>query len=103
MALSTQPQGKLLDYEQYIDHQLSRTRRDRKSTRLNSSHQIISYAVFCLKKKNITSLSSQNTSQLTNLLTTWSRCRLPNISPCFNMIHSACRATDIMVVNTDKQ
>src|SRR5258708_10570436 len=25
-------------------------RRDRKSTRLNSSHQIISYAVFCLKK-----------------------------------------------------
>src|SRR5258708_13815162 len=24
---------------------------DRKSTRLNSSHQIISYAVFCLKKK----------------------------------------------------
>src|SRR5207244_10249918 len=27
---------------------------DRKSTRLNSSHQIISYAVFCLKKKNTT-------------------------------------------------
>src|SRR5258708_20389174 len=27
------------------------TDRDRKSTRLNSSHQIISYAVFCLKKK----------------------------------------------------
>src|SRR5258708_9422363 len=27
-------------------------RLDRKSTRLNSSHQIISYAVFCLKKKN---------------------------------------------------
>src|SRR5258708_30494587 len=27
---------------------------DRKSTRLNSSHQIISYAVFCLKKKNKT-------------------------------------------------
>src|SRR3954465_11413907 len=25
---------------------------DRKSTRLNSSHTIISYAVFCLKKKN---------------------------------------------------
>src|SRR5258708_13299386 len=28
---------------------------DRKSTRLNSSHQIISYAVFCLKKKKHTS------------------------------------------------
>src|SRR5258708_18812719 len=27
---------------------------DRKSTRLNSSHQIISYAVFCLKKKTST-------------------------------------------------
>src|SRR5207248_5007839 len=27
--------------------------RDRKSTRLNSSHRTISYAVFCLKKKNI--------------------------------------------------
>src|SRR5207244_12253579 len=27
------------------------SRPDRKSTRLNSSHQIISYAVFCLKKK----------------------------------------------------
>src|SRR5258708_24068322 len=26
---------------------------DRKSTRLNSSHQIISYAVFCLKKKRL--------------------------------------------------
>src|SRR5258708_24238281 len=29
-------------------------RQDRKSTRLNSSHQIISYAVFCLKKKKKT-------------------------------------------------
>src|SRR3712207_7723950 len=28
-------------------------RRDRKSTRLNSSHANISYAVFCLKKKNV--------------------------------------------------
>src|SRR5258708_31470452 len=30
---------------------IDRPLRDRKSTRLNSSHQIISYAVFCLKKK----------------------------------------------------
>src|SRR5438552_12778697 len=30
---------------------IARNRIDRKSTRLNSSHQIISYAVFCLKKK----------------------------------------------------
>src|SRR3712207_8932112 len=33
--------------------------RDRKSTRLNSSHANISYAVFCLKKKN-KSISSQS-------------------------------------------
>src|SRR2546422_5369079 len=32
---------------------------DRKSTRLNSSHGYISYAVFCLKKKKITSCKSQ--------------------------------------------
>src|SRR3712207_7104973 len=31
---------------------------DRKSTRLNSSHANISYAVFCLKKKTITQLIS---------------------------------------------
>src|SRR5436190_11101055 len=30
----------------------SRQSADRKSTRLNSSHTVISYAVFCLKKKN---------------------------------------------------
>src|SRR5437879_5473967 len=32
---------------------LQRFARDRKSTRLNSSHRCISYAVFCLKKKTI--------------------------------------------------
>src|SRR5947208_8612452 len=31
-------------------HHAAAARLDRKSTRLNSSHQIISYAVFCLKK-----------------------------------------------------
>src|SRR3712207_7543418 len=35
--------------------------RDRKSTRLNSSHANISYAVFCLKKKPIKSLSTHQT------------------------------------------
>src|SRR5947208_11525409 len=34
---------------------------DRKSTRLNSSHQIISYAVFCLKKKKKTK-KAENTN-----------------------------------------
>src|SRR5256885_2998534 len=47
----------------YLAHQALRERRppvrpqlgnrDRKSTRLNSSHLVISYAVFCLKKKNL--------------------------------------------------
>src|SRR2546429_4496074 len=36
-----------------VDENLSLDGLDRKSTRLNSSHGYISYAVFCLKKKNI--------------------------------------------------
>src|SRR5947207_11580776 len=32
---------------------------DRKSTRLNSSHTVISYAVFCLKKKKADSISTK--------------------------------------------
>src|SRR5256885_8012844 len=41
------------DDERVALSQMRRTiaRRDRKSTRLNSSHLVISYAVFCLKKK----------------------------------------------------
>src|SRR5258708_8526633 len=38
---------------------------DRKSTRLNSSHQIISYAVFCLKKKQSNS-SDDSVRVMTN-------------------------------------
>src|SRR5947207_5184034 len=45
--------------DHFLDHRKARQRRraagaqgrDRKSTRLNSSHTVISYAVFCLKKK----------------------------------------------------
>src|SRR5439155_16288848 len=44
---------------------------DRKSTRLNSSHVAISYAVFCLKKKN-----SKNRSN------------------CWSQIHLVCQKTD---------
>src|SRR5207244_2345393 len=36
---------------------------DRKSTRLNSSHQIISYAVFCLKKKKHKKTTTQQTNK----------------------------------------
>src|SRR6266581_7056483 len=38
-------------------------RQDRKSTRLNSSHPSISYAVFCLKKKNNTSITYHPTKK----------------------------------------
>src|SRR5258708_10718394 len=44
---------------------LTRGSRDRKSTRLNSSHQIISYAVFCLKKKKQTSDQSRASCKAT--------------------------------------
>src|SRR5687768_17742574 len=37
-------------------------RQDRKSTRLNSSHGYISYAVFCLKKKNINNCKNRVTT-----------------------------------------
>src|SRR2546430_3362120 len=39
--------------------QVSTAAKDRKSTRLNSSHSQISYAVFCLKKKNIYEVTTQ--------------------------------------------
>src|SRR2546430_10566827 len=60
----------------FLDHELAPIRpndldiapflvtRDRKSTRLNSSHSQISYAVFCLKKKK---KNSTNTETLTLL------------------------------------
>src|SRR3712207_7105775 len=43
--------GLLLDHVEIFE-----VEEDRKSTRLNSSHANISYAVFCLKKKNLYSL-----------------------------------------------
>src|SRR5437764_7567123 len=40
----------------------SSTKSDRKSTRLNSSHRCISYAVFCLKKKTVVLESDARTT-----------------------------------------
>src|SRR2546426_5060692 len=45
------PGGLLLLVSGVFDLLDGRVARDRKSTRLNSSHLVISYAVFCLKKK----------------------------------------------------
>ena len=41
---------------------------DRKSTRLNSSHALISYAVFCLRKKEHTSELQSRTNLVCRLL-----------------------------------
>src|SRR5207244_12931223 len=43
-------QRRIAEAQQACGEVLERVLLDRKSTRLNSSHQIISYAVFCLKK-----------------------------------------------------
>src|SRR2546429_878704 len=50
---------------------------DRKSTRLNSSHGYISYAVFCLKKKNNT---------LASIITHTTNCRHDHVS--YSMSHN---------------
>src|SRR2546430_10124370 len=44
-------------------HEFVQGRADRKSTRLNSSHSQISYAVFCLKKKNFVTHKENGTSE----------------------------------------
>src|SRR2546426_8747132 len=44
-----------------LDEELLHNTRDRESTRLNSSHLVISYAVFCLKKKKNTTRASIST------------------------------------------
>src|SRR2546426_2352938 len=53
-------------------HSLSRLKKksDRKSTRLNSSHLVISYAVFCLKKKK------KNTNIYCSRVVTCKRCAI---------------------------
>src|SRR5256885_10047658 len=55
---------------------------DRKSTRLNSSHLVISYAVFCLKKKNNNSVRCAHINHDTWLEHTcalWTSLRVPTV------------------------
>src|SRR5258708_8719877 len=57
-------QGLIEAMHQFEKHAFdSKLIRDRKSTRLNSSHQIISYAVFCLKKKTLDPLDRRRSPQ----------------------------------------
>mgnify|MGYP000220892435 CR=1 FL=1 len=58
---------------------------DRKSTRLNSSHQIISYAVFCLKKKNTKKKKKKNNTShigITRKLTIKTEAKSRHIPNC---------------------
>src|SRR5258708_13027087 len=50
----------------HADGEIAIALADRKSTRLNSSHQIISYAVFCLKKKKPTHIVIDHAMRLDN-------------------------------------
>src|SRR5688572_32147897 len=54
-------------------HQTHIAAQDRKSTRLNSSHSQISYAVFCLKKKNYQHSTAYCTAWMTSRTLMWLR------------------------------
>src|SRR5256885_11815291 len=51
ISLNKEKHGSTRDYEVMLRKRLRERFPDRKSTRLNSSHLVISYAVFCLNKK----------------------------------------------------
>src|ERR1022692_1041106 len=63
-------------------------RSDRKSTRLNSSHLVISYAVFCLKKKNLPA-SHQHATLLHEVME-----HAPTIAACFARVHDVAGLAD---------
>src|SRR2546429_710363 len=72
---------------------------DRKSTRLNSSHGYISYAVFCLKKKKTTNVSRLSSIESTPGSTSTERGYIV-FTPYMHVIESASAApTDALVVN----
>src|SRR5438094_5104114 len=61
LDLRLMPGGNLLDLPLLFARQVQAHQLDRKSTRLNSSHRTISYAVFCLKKKKKKKKINNNT------------------------------------------
>src|SRR2546421_8572975 len=61
------PGGEPPDLRSHVDPEVDRMAlEDRKSTRLNSSHDQISYAVFCLKKKKKEKNNCHNTRVISN-------------------------------------
>src|SRR2546429_962596 len=63
--------------------------RDRKSTRLNSSHGYISYAVFCLKKKKTT---AEYSSAFSDITITQNQTRVSSHATFENQSHKSCDA-----------
>src|SRR5947208_11622545 len=63
VVIGHQPHHNAKTFKGFYPSNESRYIRDRKSTRLNSSHQIISYAVFCLKKKKYKYFTKKTTCQ----------------------------------------
>src|SRR5207245_4227678 len=61
-VVALEPQPRLVDLEEIVEQA------DRKSTRLNSSHGSISYAVFCLKKKKQTKTIPQKDEESDHLV-----------------------------------
>src|SRR5437879_9123444 len=60
------PAHRAIQPEGRIDCKVREKSRDRKSTRLNSSHRCISYAVFCLKKKKLKTKKRYNIHESEN-------------------------------------
>src|SRR2546430_13628648 len=75
--------------------------KDRKSTRLNSSHSQISYAVFCLKKKKKKGIQQtylNTTETLRPNTDPFQRTRVPNLLSAFALLlHSICHVTSYTI------
>src|SRR2546426_8207176 len=68
-------------------------RRDRKSTRLNSSHLVISYAVFCLKKKKTTTYILRPCTQPLDTTSVDDRMKVPQSGSHVLYLYLACPPT----------
>src|SRR5205814_4518708 len=82
------------------------TKADRKSTRLNSSHLGISYAVFCLKKKTTHILPTLSPSANTHLLTPPPTSRASHPSPLPILPTTLCHTkvlSSSLVLSTPRQ
>src|SRR5256885_1545198 len=58
------------------------SQQDRKSTRLNSSHLVISYAVFCLKKKKVYIVKSRDSGERQPAVSLWIAALIPISLSC---------------------